>query len=430
MRDQSSARSAVALSAVKRHPYRTGAAILALLMLGYGLGVITRSPAVLGPEDRPEEFTIVAREGVGQLTEHFADIGPFTARPTGLDGWDWGGRDGYNCGFVELVDGGATSSLGDDTVIAKLVFESYDKASAMFPDDSLYLFIDSRGRGADHAVDVCSEIRDGPPFDELIATETERSRSVVPGEPTAPPPHAMGHGIVIEQNEELKGYFELPHESAQNVDIWWFRGDEPGEILMWYLETDTGDYGIIGRLTAFPMAANVTVDDIQLFDEPPPAPAPTITSFTPTSGPEGQSVTVTGTGLTGATNVSFNGLSATFTVDSDTQITATVPGGATTGPVSVTTPGGTATSSGSFTVTSPTITSFSPTSGAPNTQVQINGTLLTGTTSVKFNGVSAQFVVMSDIKIVAKAPAGAGSGPISVSGPNGTGTSTANFTVT
>src|SRR5204863_224492 len=79
---------------------------------------------------------------------------------------------------------------------------------------------------------------------------------------------------------------------------------------------------------------------------------PAISSFTPTSGAVGSSVTINGAKFTGATAVKFNSTSASsFTVNSDTQITTAVPTGATSGTISVTTPGGTATSSGSFTVT-------------------------------------------------------------------------------
>ena len=81
--------------------------------------------------------------------------------------------------------------------------------------------------------------------------------------------------------------------------------------------------------------------------------APSISGFSPSSGPAGSSVTVNGAGFTGATDVTFNGTSVgpgNFTVVSDIQITATVPQGATTGKISVTTPGGTATSSTDFTV--------------------------------------------------------------------------------
>src|SRR6266849_4435683 len=80
---------------------------------------------------------------------------------------------------------------------------------------------------------------------------------------------------------------------------------------------------------------------------------PTITSFDPTSGPVGTSVTINGTNFTGATAVTFNTAGASFTVTSATAIQAPVPAGATTGPLSVTTPGGTATSANAFTVKVP-----------------------------------------------------------------------------
>jgi hypothetical protein len=62
-------------------------------------------------------------------------------------------------------------------------------------------------------------------------------------------------------------------------------------------------------------------------------------------------VTITGTGFTGATAVSFNNVAATsFTVNSATQITATVPTGATTGKIRVTVGGGTVASTADFVV--------------------------------------------------------------------------------
>jgi uncharacterized repeat protein (TIGR03803 family) len=77
---------------------------------------------------------------------------------------------------------------------------------------------------------------------------------------------------------------------------------------------------------------------------------PTVSGFSPASGPVGTSVTITGTGLTQTTKVTFNKVVASFTVKSDSQITAVVPTGATTGKIVVTTKGGGATSSTSFTV--------------------------------------------------------------------------------
>jgi uncharacterized delta-60 repeat protein len=82
-----------------------------------------------------------------------------------------------------------------------------------------------------------------------------------------------------------------------------------------------------------------------------PCAAPTLTSFTPTSGPATTSVQLTGTNFTGATAVAFNGTAAPgFVVNSSTQITVNVPAGASTGTISLATPGGTATSISSFTV--------------------------------------------------------------------------------
>jgi len=84
---------------------------------------------------------------------------------------------------------------------------------------------------------------------------------------------------------------------------------------------------------------------------PPPPTPPTITSFSPTSGPIGTAVTLTGTFFTGATSVTFNGTSASFTVTDSTHIATAVPGAATTGLISVVTPNGSGSSSTSFTVT-------------------------------------------------------------------------------
>jgi uncharacterized protein (TIGR03437 family) len=73
-------------------------------------------------------------------------------------------------------------------------------------------------------------------------------------------------------------------------------------------------------------------------------------SFDPVKGMVGTSVTITGSNFAAATSVTFNGLTAPFTVDSPTQITAVVPAGASTGAIAVTAPGGTTTSLTDFVV--------------------------------------------------------------------------------
>ena len=78
---------------------------------------------------------------------------------------------------------------------------------------------------------------------------------------------------------------------------------------------------------------------------------PSVSMIAPTSGPVGTSVVITGMSLTQTTTVTFGGVKATtFTVNSDTQVTATVPSGAKTGKVAVKTKGGSATAPGTFTV--------------------------------------------------------------------------------
>ena len=83
----------------------------------------------------------------------------------------------------------------------------------------------------------------------------------------------------------------------------------------------------------------------------PPLPGePTISSFAPGKGKVGATVVITGTNFTGATSVTFDGIGAAFNVDLPTQISATVPAGATTGQLAFTNAVATAASSGVFTV--------------------------------------------------------------------------------
>ena len=103
----------------------------------------------------------------------------------------------------------------------------------------------------------------------------------------------------------------------------------------------------------------------------PPAP-PAVSGFTPTSGQVGTSVTITGTGFTSATAVAFDGTGATFSVSSATQITAKVPTGATSGPISVTAGGSTSSSTGTFTVL-PTTTPDFTLAATPSSQTVTRG---------------------------------------------------------
>ncbi len=163
--------------------------------------------------------------------------------------------------------------------------------------------------------------------------------------------------------------------------------------------------------------------------------APNIASFSPPSGTVGTVVTLTGTGFRGASKVAFNGTAATsFTVLSDSSIQATVPVGASTGPITVETSGGTGTSTTSFifnAAVAPSITSFSPPNGPVGTEVTLIGTNFTGTTEVRFNDALATvFTVVNDTTIKATVPALATTGRITAVNSAGTGTSATDFTVT
>jgi YD repeat-containing protein len=108
-----------------------------------------------------------------------------------------------------------------------------------------------------------------------------------------------------------------------------------------------------------------------------------VTSFSPTAGIAGTTVTINGTNFSSTPSqdsVTFNGVSATVNTATTTQLTVTVPSAATSGPVKVTAPGGTGTSSSSFTVwtaannPAPSITAISPTLAATGQTVTITGT--------------------------------------------------------
>jgi len=149
-----------------------------------------------------------------------------------------------------------------------------------------------------------------------------------------------------------------------------------------------------------------------------------------TSGKVGAVVTILGNNLNGSTGVSFGAAPATFTVNSNSNLKATVPNGATTGVVTVTTPDGTLTSNQDFRIL-PEFTGFTPPSGPVGTVVTITGVSLTQTTAVTFDGVSASsFTVNSDTQVTATVPAGSKTGVIVIRTVGGRRWSPTAFTVT
>ncbi len=158
------------------------------------------------------------------------------------------------------------------------------------------------------------------------------------------------------------------------------------------------------------------------------AATPNVAGLSTTEGPQGGgiSVTITGTGFTGATSVNFGTSPATnLNVVSGTTITATSPAGTGVVDVTVTTPGGTSpkTSADQFTyVAAPTVSGLSATFGpaAGNTLVTITGTGFTAATAVDFGTVAAtNFTAISNSMITVESPPGTGTVDVTVTTPGG-----------
>jgi YD repeat-containing protein len=162
-----------------------------------------------------------------------------------------------------------------------------------------------------------------------------------------------------------------------------------------------------------------------------------IINFSPASGSVGATVTIYGTGFSATASqntVTFNGTAASVAQSSTTHIVASVPSGATTGPIAVTSPVGSATSSASFIVGSspgvPSISGFTPTIGTSGTTVAINGANFDPAPSynkVAFNLSYGLVGSASATSITTTVPSSTGSGRITVITPAGKVTSSADF---
>jgi hypothetical protein len=163
--------------------------------------------------------------------------------------------------------------------------------------------------------------------------------------------------------------------------------------------------------------------------------APFKSSLGTTSGPTagGNTITVNGAGLSTASSVSFGGVPATPTVDSDSQLSVTVPAGTAAGAVgvSVTTAGGTNNGLTYVYVDAPTVTTVTPNSGSTSggTAVTITGTNLDTTESVTFGGTPAPFAVLNATTLSVVTPPGtAGAVDVVVTNPAGSATDVGAFT--
>ena len=141
-------------------------------------------------------------------------------------------------------------------------------------------------------------------------------------------------------NHMIVGY--NPYGSRYKLSNGWFPGmySDPLAVQGTLPNKNLQDYCSMAYAAVFDEEDNLYIADLDrsriLFYEKPTASLPAITHFWPSSGPPGTSVILTGRNLSGTIGVSFQGFRASFHVDSDTQITATVPALAKTGAISLT----------------------------------------------------------------------------------------------
>ena len=126
--------------------------------------------------------------------------------------------------------------------------------------------------------------------------------------------------------------------------------------------------------------------------------APTVTGISPTSGPDsgGTTVTITGTDLSGTTDVEFGSTPASdFNADGPTQLTATAPPGTGTVDITITTPSGTSTTSNAdqYTYIAPRVVqqTGSPTVATGPPTVQSSGAGLAGSVNPQGLTTTAHF---------------------------------------
>lgn len=194
-------------------------------------------------------------------------------------------------------------------------------------------------------------------------------------------------------------------------------GAVTGRIKLGYLVDPLNDaYEFVGTPTPFTVT-------------PPP---PRVTSLSPMHATPGATITATGSGFTGVTEVAFPGdVQASYTVVSDTKITFVVPPAATSGGISITNSASLAqTFSVPGFVVDARITGFSPMAGAVGTVITITGTGFAGTTKVAFNGGDGSILSTTPTTIRVRVPEGAKSGQIAVTTTPANNTSVAPGTFT
>src|SRR3954471_13233240 len=114
---------------------------------------------------------------------------------------------------------------------------------------------------------------------------------------------------------------------------------------------------------------------------------PRVTSFTPSSAVAGSPITIGGTGLAGATDVSFGGVPGQIVSSAATKAVARVPAGAPVGVVGVTTPSGSSASTASFRPV-PKLTGSAPGPARAGDALTLTGSNLLGASGLRLGALA------------------------------------------
>ena len=238
------------------------------------------------------------------------------------------------------------------------------------------------------------------------------------------------NGAVWMEDRPTTGTYNSYQTDLSGTVPMWLKLNRTGNTFTGYGSPDGSNWTQLGTAT-ITMPTTVYIGmavsgagylEPATFDSVTVTPTPSVSTVSPTIGPIGTAVTITGTNfgaIQGTSNVWFNGVPATsITSWTSSQIVAIVPAGALSGAGTVIVTVNNVPSEGSsqFTVINPIITSLVPPAGEVGGTIAVNGSGFGATQSgvVSFNGVTASIQSWSDALIEVTVPS-ATRGPVTVS---------------
>jgi len=143
---------------------------------------------------------------------------------------------------------------------------------------------------------------------------------------------------------------------------------------------------------------------------------PFITGLKPSKGQAGDTIIVEGVNLSSVKEIFLNGADVNFQVVANTQLSLSIPAGATSGFIRLVTALDAHTSDIVLTIegAGPVIESFAPSSGLPGTQVQFQGQHFAHVESVLFGELEASFETAAETQLTVLVPMNAETGLITI----------------